>query len=73
VLETAESFWKLVSKVEFPKLKDFALKMYSMFGNIYVCESTFSTMKQVKSKNRKKTAWCTWNFKVAGCIAERLA
>ena len=49
MLETAESFWKLVSKVEFPKLKDFALKMYSMFGNIYVCES--STMKQVKSKN----------------------
>jgi len=28
--------------------------MYSMFGNRYVCESTFSTMKQVTSKNRNR-------------------
>jgi len=52
VLETAKSFWKLGSKVKFSKVKDFALKMHLMFGNTYVCESTFSTMKQVKSKNR---------------------
>jgi len=32
-------------------MKDFALKMSSTFGSTYVCESTFSTMKQVKSKN----------------------
>jgi len=31
-----ESFWKSVSKDRFPKLKDFALKMRSMFGNTYV-------------------------------------
>jgi len=37
-VRTAESFWKLVSKDRFPKLKDFALKMHSMFGNRYVCE-----------------------------------
>jgi len=30
--------------------------MHSMFGNTYVCESTFSTMKQVKSKNRSLMA-----------------
>jgi len=33
--------------------------MHSMFGNtnVYdVCESTFSTMKQVKSKNRNRMA-----------------
>jgi len=27
-----------------------------MFGNTYVCESTFSTMKQVKSKNKNRMA-----------------
>jgi len=29
---------------------DFALKLRSMFGNTYVCESTFSTMTQIKSE-----------------------
>jgi len=53
---TAESFWKLDSKDGFPKLKDLALKMHSMFGSTYACESTFSTMKQVKSKNRNRMA-----------------
>jgi len=52
VLETVESFGKLVSKERFLKLQGFALKMHSMFANKYVCESTFSTMKQVQSKNR---------------------
>jgi len=27
-----------------------------MFGNTYACESTFSTMKQIKSKNRSRLA-----------------
>jgi len=31
-------------------VKDFALKMPSMFVSTYECESTFSTKKQVKSK-----------------------
>jgi len=30
--------------------------MHSMLGNIYVCERTFSTMKQVKSKNKNRMA-----------------
>jgi len=47
VFEIAESFWKLVSKDRFPELKNFAQKMHRMFGNTYVRESTFSTMKQV--------------------------
>ena len=46
----------VVSKNRFLKLKNFALKMHSMFGCTYVCESTFSTMKQVKSKNRNQMA-----------------
>jgi len=52
VVETVESF----SEDRFPKLKDFALKMHLMFGNTYVCESTFSTMKQVKFKNKNQMA-----------------
>ena len=54
--ETYERFWKLVSKDKFPKLKDFALKMHSMFESTYVCESTFSTMKLDKSRNRNRMA-----------------
>jgi len=61
VLEIVESFWKLVSKDRFPKLKDFATKMHSVFGNTHMCESTFSTMKQVKSKNRNRIAKATLN------------
>ena len=30
--------------------------MHSMFGNTSVCESTFSTMKQVKSESRNRMA-----------------
>jgi len=56
VLETGESFWKLISKERFLKPKDFALKMHSMFGNTYIFESTFSTPKQVKSKIRNRMA-----------------
>jgi len=61
VLETAASSWKLVNKHRFPELKDFALKMHSMFENTYVCESTFYTIKQVKSKNRNRMADETLN------------
>jgi len=36
VLETVESLRKLVSKDNFHKLKDFALKMHSTFGNTWI-------------------------------------
>jgi len=35
-------------------VKDFTLKMHSIFGNTCMCESTFSTMKQVKYKTEIK-------------------
>ena len=54
--ETQKRFWKLVSKDKFPILKDFALKMHSMFGSTYVCQSTFPTMKLVKSRNKNQMA-----------------
>ena len=59
--EIQERFWKLVSKDKFPKLKDFALKMHSMFGSTYVCESTFFNMHLVKSRNRNRMANQTLN------------
>jgi len=46
VLETGNSFWKLVSKDRFPKLKDFALKIHSTFGNTYTFDS-FKTCESV--------------------------
>jgi len=52
VLQTVKSFWKLVSKNRFPKLKDFALNMRWTFGktcSTCVRPRTFSTLKQVKS------------------------
>ena len=45
VLENVNSFWKLVSKNGFPKLKDFALKMHLTFGNT----STFFSSKTCES------------------------
>jgi len=57
VLETVESFWKLVSKDSFPKMKHFALKMHSVLRNAHVRESglhTFSMIKQVKFENRNR-------------------
>jgi len=62
VLEAVESFWKLVSKDRFQKLKDFALKMYSVFRITYMCESIYIFfMKQVKFKNTNRMAAETLN------------
>jgi len=61
-LQTLESFWKLVSKDRFAKLKDFALKMHSMFGSLYVRVSSLhflycagSQIYKQKSNSRRKT------------------
>uniref|UniRef100_A0AAZ1X778 Peptidase M14 domain-containing protein n=1 Tax=Oreochromis aureus TaxID=47969 RepID=A0AAZ1X778_OREAU len=37
---------------KYPNVKRAALKILSMFGSTYVCESVFSTLKHVKSKHR---------------------
>ena len=44
------------SKEKFPKLKDFAIKMHSRFGNRYLCDRTSSTMMPLNSKNRNRMA-----------------
>ena len=52
--ERYEAFWKLVNIEQFPKLRGFALRMLSMFSSTYICESTFSVMKRLKSSTRNR-------------------
>ena len=52
--ERYEAFWKLANIEQFSKLRDFALRMLSMFGSTYICESTFSVMKRLKSSTRNR-------------------
>lgn len=52
--ERGISFWKLLPEPRFPLLRDFALSMASMFGSTYICESNFSNMKHIKSKERNR-------------------
>ena len=54
--ERNKAFWKLVSNEQFPVLREFALRMLSMFGSTCICESTFSVMKRLKSNARNRLA-----------------
>lgn len=49
--EGTVEFWKIVSNERYPNVKQAAVKLLSMFGSTYMCESLFSTLKQVKSKH----------------------
>ena len=35
-------FWKKVDEKMYPKTRNEILKLYSMFGSTYICESSFS-------------------------------
>jgi hypothetical protein len=50
--ESPESFWKMLSQEEFPKLRNFSLEMLSLCRSTYVCEAAFSTMNIIKSRMR---------------------
>lgn len=45
-------FWKKVDEKIYPKTKNEILKLYSMFGSTYICESSFSFLKLIKTKTR---------------------
>ena len=47
-------FYRCLPSDEFLKLKKFASGMASMFETTYVCEQTFSKMKNVKSERRTR-------------------
>lgn len=52
--ERGISIWRILPESRFPLLRDFALSMASMFGSTYICESSFSTIKHIKSKERNR-------------------
>jgi len=50
-----DEFWlKYVSEKKYPTLKLLILKMCTMFGSTYVCESSFSKMNYIKNKFRSR-------------------
>lgn len=49
--EGTMEFWKIVPNERYPNVKQATVKLVSMFGSTYMCESLFSTLKQVKSKH----------------------
>lgn len=52
--ETGVEFWSRLPEDKYPKLRDFGKKIVSMFGSTYICESTFSSMKFIKSTHRNR-------------------
>jgi zinc finger BED domain-containing protein 5/7/8/9 len=52
---TYDEFWlKYVSEKKYPTLKLLTVKMCTMFGSTYVCESAFSKMNYIKNKFRSR-------------------
>ncbi|XP_025406393.1 EPM2A-interacting protein 1-like [Sipha flava] len=52
---TYDEFWlKYVSEKKYPTLKLLTVKMCTMFGTTYVCESAFSKMNCIKNKFRSR-------------------
>lgn len=41
-------FWRIVPIERYPNVKQAPLKLLSIVGSTYICESLFSTAKQVK-------------------------
>ncbi|XP_042218620.1 EPM2A-interacting protein 1-like [Homarus americanus] len=49
---TEGSFWNLLSEEKYPNVRKCAMYLTAFFGSIYLCESTFSHMKHIKSRYR---------------------
>ena len=47
-----DDFWKHVSVEKCPNLRKIPFMLNTYFASTYLCESTFSNMKLIKSKNR---------------------
>jgi hypothetical protein len=50
--ETGVTFLKILNKAKYPQLRNFGLKIFSMFGSTYLCELSFSKMKHIKCGTR---------------------
>jgi len=47
-------FWESVKKEKYPLLHKQILKLFSMFGSTYICESAFSSLKHIKNNHRNR-------------------
>ena len=45
-------FWNLLVEEKYPNLRRCSLNLTALFGSTYLCESAFSHIKIIKSKNR---------------------
>jgi len=51
-LEKGVDFFKILNTLHYPSLRNFGLRIFSMFGSTYLCESSFSKMKLIKNDKR---------------------
>ncbi|XP_042235249.1 general transcription factor II-I repeat domain-containing protein 2A-like [Homarus americanus] len=49
---TGGSFWNLLSEEKYPNVRKCVMYLTAFFGSTYLCESTFSHMKHIKSRYR---------------------
>lgn len=52
VYQTAPNFWSLVDTEKYSGVCTAAMKVASLFGSTYLCESAFSDMNFIKNKHR---------------------
>jgi len=49
---TGTDFYKMLKESSYPKLRDFGLRIHSMFGSTYLCETSFLKMKLIGNEKR---------------------
>ncbi|KYN11922.1 General transcription factor II-I repeat domain-containing protein 2B [Trachymyrmex cornetzi] len=50
VKETGVDFYKMLKESSYPKLRNFGLRIHSMSGSTYLCETFFSKIKLIKNE-----------------------
>ncbi|EZA48134.1 General transcription factor II-I repeat domain-containing protein, partial [Ooceraea biroi] len=50
--ENGVEFFKILDVSRYPRLRNFGLRIFSMFGSTYLCECSFSRMKLTKTEKR---------------------
>lgn len=50
--EKGIEFFKILDVSRYPRLRNFGLRIFSMFGSTYLCECSFSKMKIIKTEKR---------------------
>ncbi|EFN62346.1 General transcription factor II-I repeat domain-containing protein 2A, partial [Camponotus floridanus] len=50
--EKGIDFFKILNRSNYPRLINFSLRIFSMFGSTYLCECSFSKLKSIKTDKR---------------------